>query len=335
MGWRSPALQLKARLICDNLYNQLDEEHLLKTGKVTKVYHFRSSKNRALFRWVFGVHNNRFFTLRAVTEALRMMVKEHKLKLPEVPGLKLEAWIQKEGRSLQLLLCKARRSIAVAMDNDETQVLKDEEDDDDWGDDEAAMTDGSPGLGNAAIKDGSPGMGNAASEDGDLDDEPRLDVFTLRTLPATSDQSAVEAGEDGDAQEGEEMPDCNVYDVRDAFCILQYPRDWYQNEEDADYQDRAEDMTESFKDEDQELFQVEMSGLGLWGFCPGEYNKYKIRFWIPLTIIYIYIRTFFTYRFKRAAAHLGLDRRSRRRCRVRCRPGPVPRRELQGLQSWC
>lgn len=125
MGWRSPALQLKARLICDNLYNQLDEEHLLKTGKVTKVYHFRSSKNRALFRWVFGVHNNRFFTLRAVTEALRMMVKEHKLKLPEVPGLKLEAWIQKEGRSLQLLLCKARRSIAVAMDNDETQVLKD------------------------------------------------------------------------------------------------------------------------------------------------------------------------------------------------------------------
>ncbi|OLP82731.1 hypothetical protein AK812_SmicGene36585 [Symbiodinium microadriaticum] len=138
MGWRSPALQLKARLICDNLYNQLDEEHLLKTGKVTKVYHFRSSKNRALFRWVFGVHNNRFFTLRAVTEALRMMVKEHKLKLPEVPGLKLEAWIQKEGRSLQLLLCKARRSIAVAMDNDETQVLKDEEDDDDWGDDEVA-----------------------------------------------------------------------------------------------------------------------------------------------------------------------------------------------------
>ena len=125
----------------------------------------------------------------------------------------------------------------------------------------------------------------------------------------------MQAGEDGDAQEGEEMPDCNVYDVRDAFCILQYPRDWYQNEEDADYQavlffdeagglrvfggtvrvfrksfvqDRAEDMTESFKDEDQELFQVEMSGLGLWGFCPGEYNKYKIRFWIPLTIIYIY-----------------------------------------------
>ena len=172
----------------------------------------------------------------------------------------------------------------------------------------------------------------------------------------------MQAGEDGDAQEGEEMPDCNVYDVRDAFCILQYPRDWYQNEEDADYQavlffdeagglrvfggtvrvfrksfvqDRAEDVTESFKDEDQELFQVEMSGLGLWGFCPGEYNKYKIRFWIPLTIIYIYIRTFFTYRFKRAAAHLGLDRRSRRRCRVRCRPGPVPRRELQGLQSWC
>ena len=58
----------------------------------------------------------------------------------------------------------------------------------------------------AAIKDGSPGMGNeprlemfdcisirskkighdlfveAASEDGDLDDEPRLDVFTLRLL---------------------------------------------------------------------------------------------------------------------------------------------------------
>ena len=124
MAWQAPAFRSKARVICDNLYQQLDEEHLLKTGRITRVHHFRTQKNRESFRWVFSVHNNRFFTLRAVTEALRLMFKEHKhLRLPDVPGLKFSEWCQKEAKTLQQLLCKARRSIA--MDNEETQVLQD------------------------------------------------------------------------------------------------------------------------------------------------------------------------------------------------------------------
>ena len=124
MGWQAPAFRLKARVISDNLYEQLDEEHLLKTGRVTKVHHFRTQKNRARFRRVFAVHNNRFFTVRAVTEALRLMFKEHPhLQLPEVPGFKFHTWCQNEAPTLQKLLCKARRSIA--MDNDETQLPED------------------------------------------------------------------------------------------------------------------------------------------------------------------------------------------------------------------
>ena len=119
----SPAFAVKAQLICDNLYSQLDEEHLRRTGRVTKVFHFRSQGNRKLFRWVQNVHNNRFFTRKAVSEGLRLMFKLHKLALPEVPGLTFKAWLKQETELLQDLLQKARRSLA--MDNEETQVVQD------------------------------------------------------------------------------------------------------------------------------------------------------------------------------------------------------------------
>ncbi|CAE7381461.1 unnamed protein product, partial [Symbiodinium sp. KB8] len=35
MAWQAPAFRSKARVICDNLYQQLDEEHLLKTGSAS------------------------------------------------------------------------------------------------------------------------------------------------------------------------------------------------------------------------------------------------------------------------------------------------------------
>ena len=124
MPRESPAFAVKAQLICDHLYSQLDEEHLRRTGRVTKVFHFRSAKNRKLFRWVQDVHNNRFFTRRAVSESLRLMFKTHdELQLPEVPGLSFKAWLDQEAKLLQALLQKARRSLA--MDNDETQVVQD------------------------------------------------------------------------------------------------------------------------------------------------------------------------------------------------------------------
>ena len=123
MPRESPAFAVKAQLICDNLYSQLDEEHLRRTGRVTKVFHFRSAKNRKLFRWVQDVHGNRFFTRKAVSESLRLMFRAHKLQLPEVPGLSFKAWIEQESKLLQELLQKARRSLA--MDDDETQVVQD------------------------------------------------------------------------------------------------------------------------------------------------------------------------------------------------------------------
>ena len=123
MPRESPAFAVKAQLICDHLYSQLDEEHLRRTGRVTKVFHFRSAKNRKLFRWVQDVHGNRFFTRKAVSESLRLMFRAHKLQLPEVPGLSFKAWIEQESKLLQELLQKARRSLA--MDDDETQVVQD------------------------------------------------------------------------------------------------------------------------------------------------------------------------------------------------------------------
>ena len=124
MAWQAPAFRLKARVICDNLLTQLDPEHLRKTGRVTRVHHFRSAKNRSLFRWVFHTHNNRFFTTRAVREALRLMFQENpQLAIPSVPGLKFSEWCRQEADTLQKLLCKARRSIA--MDNEDTQMPED------------------------------------------------------------------------------------------------------------------------------------------------------------------------------------------------------------------
>ncbi|CAE7454827.1 unnamed protein product [Symbiodinium sp. CCMP2592] len=124
MAWQAPAFRLKARVICDNLLQQLDHGHLRKTGRVTRVHHFRSAKNRAKFRWVFAVHNNRFFTLRAVQEALRLMFRENPaLEIPNVPGLTFSEWCKQEADTLQKLLCKARRSIA--MDNEDTQMPED------------------------------------------------------------------------------------------------------------------------------------------------------------------------------------------------------------------
>ena len=124
MAWQAPAFRLKARVICDNLLTQLDPEHLRKTGRITRVHHFRSAKNRSLFRWVFHTHNNRFFTTRAVREALRLMFQENpQLAIPSVPGLKFSEWCRQEADTLQKLLCKARRSIA--MDNEDTQMPED------------------------------------------------------------------------------------------------------------------------------------------------------------------------------------------------------------------
>ena len=104
MAWQAPAFRLKARVICDNLLTQLDPEHLRKTGRITRVHHFRSAKNRSLFRWVFHTHNNRFFTTRAVREALRLMFQENpQLAIPSVPGLKFSEWCRQEDHNFKII----------------------------------------------------------------------------------------------------------------------------------------------------------------------------------------------------------------------------------------
>ena len=118
----------KAEVIAAGLWGQLDPTHLAKTGSLTQHHCFRSAKARSAFGWCSDVHNNRFFTDKAVREGIKLLFKRHDLKLPSVPGFVFKAWLESESKKIAELCRKARRSVAsgspgvaAAMDDMETQ----------------------------------------------------------------------------------------------------------------------------------------------------------------------------------------------------------------------
>ena len=104
-------------MIASNLWaHVVDLEQFQRTATLTQHFSLRSAEARKAFSWCSETPKNRYFTERALSEAVKLLFERESLKLPEVPGLTFNGWLKSETKKLVDLCKRARRTTVAAMD---------------------------------------------------------------------------------------------------------------------------------------------------------------------------------------------------------------------------
>ena len=121
------ARQEKVEALAELLYVHLCKYHLemiKSTGSLTPTYSMRHRCTRERMSWATAL-NGRWFTNALVKSSLQHLLQTHDdVIIPaNTPGFSMDSWLTSTADKLAQLLQRARRStVAVAMDNMETQA---------------------------------------------------------------------------------------------------------------------------------------------------------------------------------------------------------------------
>ena len=90
-------------------------QRLSRTGRISPKTTLRHLEASECFEWCWPVHEPRFFTRTAVTQALGLLLEKYSVSIPcaETPGLSQTDWVASQSKHIQHL-CKRAVSNASA-----------------------------------------------------------------------------------------------------------------------------------------------------------------------------------------------------------------------------
>ena len=99
--------------------------YLAKTGSLLRAHNLRTKSTRKAFAVILesatsrkpinDLCRDRFWTHRVVLNALKRMVKEHNVEIPQLPGFVMQTWFKEQAKVIHSLAQKAHRNAKTAM----------------------------------------------------------------------------------------------------------------------------------------------------------------------------------------------------------------------------
>ena len=129
---RSKKIQVLAESIYEGFIKDDGGEWLSRTGKIIATNNLRAHKTRKAFQIVRaaadGAGEKRFWTKASLRDAVKKMMKDRRLQIPQTSGFSWPTWLKEQVSSLHELSQKARKN-AWKMDYLQTVPWNPE----DWG----------------------------------------------------------------------------------------------------------------------------------------------------------------------------------------------------------
>lgn len=106
--------------------------YLAKTGSLLRAENLRTKSTRKAFAVILGAappkpyndvgpSRDRFWTQRVVFNALKRMIKDNNVEIPQLPGFVMQTWFKEQAKVIHSLAQKANRNAKTAMgDGDPT-----------------------------------------------------------------------------------------------------------------------------------------------------------------------------------------------------------------------
>lgn len=129
------SLEARARFIAEGLYKHCvlpdGGERLNRTGTISPATSLKSTKARIAFQWATGAPGGKkIFSKAACRKAIRLLMKMDSVRVPQLPGLPYELWLETQVATVHHLCQRARINFSPSsryrfpssMDWEETQV---------------------------------------------------------------------------------------------------------------------------------------------------------------------------------------------------------------------
>lgn len=100
--------------------------YLAKTGSLLRAENLRTKSTRKAFAVILGAappkpyndvgpSRDRFWTQRVVFNALKRMIKDNNVEIPQLPGFVMQTWFKEQAKVIHSLAQKANRNAKTAM----------------------------------------------------------------------------------------------------------------------------------------------------------------------------------------------------------------------------